>query len=284
MFFNQIKTLFLLGSLSALLLFMGRLIGGDRGLTVALIMALIMNFITYFFSDKIILRMYGAQPLNRATHAQVYQMVEELANTAKIPMPQLWYLPTTMANAFATGRNPQHASVAVTEGILQLLDPHELRGVLAHELSHIKNRDILVATVAATLATAISYLADMLRWSYIFGERDSENRSRSAGTLVAAILLPIGALLIQMAISRSREYLADESGADCCHDPLALASALEKISDHVQQQKIVPRSNAHTSTASIFFVYPFLSNGFVHLFSTHPPLKKRIERLRKMAR
>ena len=283
MFWNQIKTAFLLSTLSGLLLLMGNWIGGHNGLIFAFIMALAMNFFTYFYSDKLILRMYHAQPLDQSKYGYLYDMVGELANEANIPMPKLWYMPTPMANAFATGRNPKHSSVVVTEGILNLLDKDELHGVLAHELSHIKNRDILVATVAATIATAIGYLANILQWSVILGgSRDDNNRSSGIGALFVAILMPIAALLIQLAISRSREYLADETGAACSHNPLALASALEKISGNVKQQRVQPESLAHTSTASLFFVYPFTTNGFAHLFSTHPPIEKRIERLRNM--
>jgi heat shock protein HtpX len=230
--------------------------------------------------------MYSAQPLDKEKFSKVYDMVEELAHNAGIPMPKLWYLPTPMANAFATGRNPAHASVAVTQGILDILEEHELRGVIAHELGHIKNRDILIATVAATIATAIGYLANMIQWAVLFGGfggRDNENRNGGWGALIVALIMPIAAMLIQLAISRSREYLADESGANFAHDPLALASALEKLSDYSKVQHARPESPAQTATASMFIVYPFSGGGWINLFSTHPPMEKRIERLRKLA-
>jgi Zn-dependent protease with chaperone function len=228
--------------------------------------------------------MYGAQPLDAEKYKYIYDIVEELCANANMPMPKLWYIPTDMANAFATGRSPKHASVAVTQGILNILQEHELRGVLAHELSHVKNRDILIATIAATLATTIAYFADMIRWSMIFGSRDREDRGGGLGALAAIILMPIAAMLIQMAISRSREYLADESGAEISHDPLALASALERLQYHAQIQNAQPASQAQTSTASLFIVYPFSGKGIINMFSTHPPMEKRIQRLRDMAR
>lgn len=283
---NQFKTVVLLSSLSALFFLFGYLVGGSGGLWFAFVFSMAMNYFTYFFSDRMVLAMYGAQPLDRVRYANIYEMVQELCMTAQMPMPKLWYVATPMANAFATGRNPQHASVAVTQGILDILDEHELRGVLAHEISHVKNRDILVGTVAATLATAIGYLASMVRWSFIFGGlggRDERDRSGGFGALIAAIIMPLAAMLIQFAVSRSREYLADESGAKCCHDPLALASALEKLhqSSHVNEQEAP--SEAHAAAASLFIVYPFSAKGLVNLFSTHPPMEKRIARLRKMA-
>jgi heat shock protein HtpX len=286
MFANQFKTAILLASLSGLFLFMGHWVGGSNGLLFAFIFSMLMNFLAYFFSDKMVLAMYGAKPLDREQFGYIYDMIEELCNNANIPIPKLWYISTPMANAFATGRNPKHASVAVTQGILDVLEPHELRGVLAHELSHVKNRDILVGTIAATIATAIGYLANMLQWAFIFGGmggRDKDNRAGGFGALLVAIIMPIAASLIQLAISRSREYLADESGATISHDPLALASALEKLHMSTQKQHIEPESHAHTATASLFIVYPFSGKGIVNLFSTHPPMEKRIERLRKMA-
>lgn len=287
MFFNQFKTAILLACLSGIFMLMGSWIGGSTGLTVAFAIALLMNFITYFYSDKIVLAMYGAQPLDEQKFANVYDMVRDLCYQAQMPMPKLWYIPHAMANAFATGRNPEHASVAVTQGILDLLDEHELRGVLAHEISHIKNRDILIGTIAATLATAISYLANMLQWAAIFsvGSRNGDkDRSGGFGALITAIIMPIAATLIQLAISRSREYLADETGAHTCHDPLALASALEKLQRGAQRNPVEPSTPAHATAASLFIVYPFSGKGLAHLFSTHPPMEKRIERLRAMAR
>lgn len=284
MFWNQFKTVLLLSTLSGLLFLLGYGIGGSNGLVFAFIFSLIMNYVTYFFSDRMVLAMYQAQPLDRERFGNIYEMVEELCHTSQLPMPKLWYIPTSMANAFATGRNPEHASVAVTQGILDILDEHELRGVLAHEISHVKNRDILVGTIAATLATAISYLATMVRWSFIFGgSRDDRDHSNGLGALVAAIVMPLAAMLIQLAISRSREYLADESGAQCCHDPLALASALEKLHQSTQVHHEEPPTPAHASAASLFIVYPFSAKGLVNLFSTHPPMEKRVARLRKMA-
>lgn len=284
MFWNQCKTFILLFCLSALLFLVGHWIGGSSGLMFAFGFALIMNIVAYFYSDKLVLKMYKAVPLDQGKFGHIYDMVADLCHNANMPMPKLWYIKTSMANAFATGRNPKHASVAVTQGILETLEDYELRGVLAHELSHVKNRDILVATVAATIAMAIAYLADMFRWSLIFGGRDSRNRTGGLGAILIALLMPLAAMMIQLAISRSREYLADESGASISDDPLALASALEKLGNSAKAQKLKPTSNVQTSTASLFIVYPFLGSGFKNLFSTHPPMQKRIERLRKMAK
>jgi heat shock protein HtpX len=284
MFFNQMKTALLLGCLSGLFFLIGYGMGGSRGLVVAFIMAMLMNFFTYFWSDKLVLAMYGAQPLDPVQHANVYSIVGELCQNANIPLPKLWYIASPMANAFATGRNPQHASVAVTQGILDTLEEHELRGVLAHELAHVKNRDILIATVAATIATAIGYLANMMQWAFIFGDRDDRDRGGGWGALVAAIIMPIAAMFIQMAISRSREYLADERGSEFARDPLALASALEKLTHENKVQHIEPESTAHNASASLFIVYPFSAEGLITLFSTHPPIEKRIERLHELAK
>jgi heat shock protein HtpX len=285
MFLNQLKTAFLLGLLSGLFFLFGYWLGGEQGLLMALLLAGLMNLLAYFYSDRMVLAMYKAEPLDQGRYANIYKMIEELCVQAKIPMPKLWYIPTSMANAFATGRNPEHASVAVTQGILDALEPHELRGVLAHELSHVKNRDILVATVAATIAAAIGYLAHMLQWAVIFGgtrDRDG-NRSSGIGALFAAIIMPIAAMLIQLAISRSREYLADETGANISHDPLALASALEKLEAASKMAHLKPETPVETATASMFIVFPFTTDGLFQLFSTHPPMEKRIARLRRMA-
>lgn len=287
MFFNRLKTLALLVGLSGLLMLMGRWVGGTSGVKFAFIFAMVMNIFTYFFADKMVLRMYRAQPLDQHRFPEIYQMVEELSYKAHMPMPKLWYIPSPMANAFATGRSPKHASVAVTQGILDILEPYELRGVLAHEISHVKNRDILVGTIAATIAMAIGYLASILKWSFIFGgfggDRDRNRNGGGLAALLVAIIMPIAATLIQLAISRSREYLADESGARCSDDPLALASALEKLHYASRDMHLQPASHAQTATASLFIVNPFTSSAMVNLFSTHPPMEKRIERLRKMA-
>lgn len=286
MIWNQIKTVLLLGTLSGLLLFLGSYFGGTQGIHMALVFALIANGIAYFYSDKIVLRMYGAQPLDPERYAWIYDIVKELCHTMKIPMPKLWLINTAMANAFATGRNPQHASIAVTTGILELLDEDELRGVLAHELGHVVNRDILVSTIAATLAAAIGHLANWLYYASMFGGyRSSDRRDTPSplGLLLMSILVPIGATLIQLAISRSREYLADETGAHNCHDPLALASALKKLHENVHYAHLNKRDAQRASTAHLFIVYPFTADSWLTaLFSTHPPMKKRIERLEKM--
>lgn len=285
MFMDKFKTVLLLASLSGLLLAIGGLFGGTTGIHFALILALVMNGVIYFFSDRIVLSMYGATPLDQQEYAWIYDIVQELTQTMKIPMPKLWLIRTPMANAFATGRSPSHSSVALTTGILSILDRHELRGVLAHELSHIKNRDVLVATIAATIATAIGYLADMFQraafWASIRNDKDEKSGSPIASLLVA-IVVPIAATLIQLAISRSREYLADETGAQECHDPLALASALEKLHSHIPHAHLNPENTAQAGTASLFIVHPFNGKNALAWFSTHPPLHKRVERLKKI--
>jgi heat shock protein HtpX len=284
MFWNQFKTVLLLSGLSALLFLLGYWVGGRTGLIFAFGFSLLLNFVTYFYSDKIVLKLYKAQSLDQNKYSYVYDIVDELTQNAKMPMPKLWYIPTNMANAFATGRNPKHSSVAVTQGILDILDENELRGVLAHELSHVKNRDVLVATVAATIAMSIAYMADIIRWSFIFGGRSRDRQGGGWGAIFVAILMPVAATLIQLAISRSREYLADETGAKISHDPLALASALEKLQHNVRTNKFAPKNNVQTSTASLFIVYPFSAKGLTRLFSTHPPMEKRIAKLRSMVK
>ncbi|MCK5632491.1 zinc metalloprotease HtpX [bacterium] len=285
MFLNWIKTAILLAALSGLLLFFGAQFGGYSGLQFAFIMALVMNGIAYFFSEKIVLRLYKAQPLNKTDYASVYATVKELSDAMKIPMPKLWLINNSMANAFATGRNPKHASIAITSGIIHILNEDELRGVLAHELAHIKNRDILISTIAATIATAIGYMASMLRYFAFWGALGGGSRRRNGNPLfmiLVAILMPIAAALIQLAISRSREFLADETGASYCKDPLALASALQKLHDSARISPLDPNQNSKASTASLFIVHPFSGKGMLSLFSTHPPVAKRIARLRKM--
>ncbi len=286
MFFNQIKTLILLSFLSGIFIFLGYFVGGGDGIFMALILATVMNFVSYFWSDKIVLAMYGAKPLDRNRFEYIYEIIDELCNTMRMPKPKLWYIESDMANAFATGRNPTNASVAVTSGILELLDKHELRGVLAHEISHVANRDILIGTVAAVIASAIGYLAYMLRWAAFWGSgsRDGKNRDNGLAVFVLAIFVPIIATLIQLAISRSREYLADETGAKCCKDPLSLASALEKLEHGAKDYNCEPESAMEASIASLFIVYPFSGKNLLNLLSTHPPMADRISRLRKMAR
>lgn len=283
---NKIKTLVLLAALSGLFMFIGSLIGGNQGITIALCMALLMNGIAYFFSDKIVLAMYGARPLDPVQHAHIVATVQELSDRMQLPLPRLWIIDTPVANAFATGRNPHHSSIALTTGIMQLLEPHELRGVLAHEMSHIYNRDILVSTIAATFATAIGYVAHMAQniyfWQSIQGKREKDNHNLIS-MLIVAILMPLAATILQLAVSRSREYLADETGAHACHDPLALAGALQKLHNNVKQHHFHETDAARASTATLFIVHPFSkTGGILELFATHPPLEKRIARLHKM--
>jgi heat shock protein HtpX len=246
---------------------------------LAFLLALGMNFFGYWYSDKIVLRMYGAQEVSPAEAPQLHQMVEELAREAGVPKPKVYIIPDDSPNAFATGRNPQHAAVAATEGIMRLLTPTELKGVLAHELGHVRNRDILISTIAATMAGAIMILADIARLGAIFGMgRDDDEGPGLLGVIVMSIIAPIAAMLIQMAISRSREYLADETGAQLSHNPESLARALEKLSMGAQR---VPM-NASPATAHMFIVNPLTGSSLMNLFSTHPPLEERIARLRAM--
>lgn len=286
MWYNQFKTVLLLSSLSGLMMFMGYLLGGRDGITTAFLFSLIINAVTYFFSDKIVLSMYKAQRLDESKYENIYTLVGDLAHQMKIPMPKLWLVNTPVANAFATGRNPKNASVAVTSGILNILDEEELRGVLAHELSHVINRDILVSTIAATLASTISYVAQMMRFTAFTRQSEDSNNRRTnpIGMLAAVVLMPIAASLIQLAISRSREYLADETGAETTHEPLALAAALEKLENSVQRNHFDQRETGKASTSSLFIVNPFLGGGLMALFSTHPPMAQRIARLREMSR
>ncbi len=274
---NTLKTTFLLTVLTLLLMFIGRVFGGQNGMLLALILAAVMNFVSYFYSDKIALAMYRAQPVTREELPRAYQIVERLTQKIGIPMPKMYVIPTESPNAFATGRNPQHASVAVTHGILGLLNDDELEGVLAHELGHVRNRDILISSIAATVAGAITFLAHMARWGMIFGgyERDRDSRGGGISALFMVILAPIAAMLIQLAVSRSREYQADESGAHFTGNPYALASALAKLDTY---SKRVPMQ-ATPSTAHLFIIAPFLGQSLMSLFSTHPPIAKRIERL-----
>lgn len=280
--FNQLKTVILLASLSGILLLLGGLFAGSTGVTIAFILSIIMNAVSYFYSDKIVLSMYRAQPLSESQFPELFAMVRELTTRMSLPMPKLWIVNTRMANAFATGRNPQHSSVVVTDGILSILDMNELRAVLAHELGHVKNRDILVSTIAATIATAIGYVASMAKYAAFFSSSDRRQRSNPLGLLIAAVLMPIAATLIQLSISRSREYLADETGAHVCEDPLALASALSKLEKNIPQEHLDSQDTLHASTAPLFIVHPFLNEGLMSLFMTHPPTRKRIERLQSI--
>ncbi len=284
MVFNQFKTFLLLAAMSGLLLLAGSAIGGSSGIKIALLLALIMNIISYFYSDKIVLSLYNAQPLDKNQFSWLHSIVQDLTQKMGLPMPKLWVIDTPMANAFATGRNSDHASVAVTTGILDILDERELRGVLAHELGHVKNRDILISTVAATMSTAIGYLANMVRFAAIYGASDDRNRRTNPfASLLVIIFMPLAAMLLQMAVSRSREYLADETGAEYSEDPLALASALEKLHYSVQRAHLDNQADANkASTATLFIVNPFTAQGIIALFSTHPPMQERIKRLRQM--
>ena len=272
---NTFKTAFLLTLLTLLLMFIGRAFGGQNGMLLALGLAAVMNFISYFYSDKIALAMYRAQPVTREQLPRAYGAVERLTQKIGIPMPKIYVIPNESPNAFATGRNPSHASVAMTQGILDLLNDEELEGVLAHELGHVNNRDILISSVAATVAGAITMLASMGRWAMIFGgmggDRD-DRRGGGLGALLMLILAPIAASLIQLAVSRSREYQADATGAHFTGNPYALASALSKLDVYSRR---LPMQGT-PSTAHLFIVQPLLGMNLGNLFSTHPPIAKRI--------
>lgn len=275
---NTFKTAFLLTLLTLLLMFIGRAFGGQNGMILALGLAVVMNFVSYFYSDKIALAMYRAQPVTREELPRAYEIVERLTQKIGIPMPKIYVIPTDSPNAFATGRNPRHASVAVTQGILNLLNDEEMEGVLAHELGHVNNRDILISSVAATIAGAVTMLASMGRWAMIFGGMGGDREERGGGGLAALfmlILAPIAATLIQLAVSRSREYQADASGAHYTGNPYALASALSKLDTYSRRLPM----QATPSTAHLFIIQPLLGMNFGNLFSTHPPIAKRIERL-----
>ena len=273
---NNLKTVLLLGLLTGIILFIGSF-WGQQGLTIALVMSIAMNFASYFFSDKIALSMYHAQPVEREQAPQIYRILDFLCARNGIPMPKVYIVPDESPNAFATGRNPQHASVAITEGARRLLNEEEITGVLAHELAHVKNRDILISSVAATLAGIIMWVANMARFAAIFGggrDRDDEGGG-GLGGLVTIIVAPIAAMLIQMWISRTREYQADASAAETAGSPRGLASALQKLENY---SKRIPM-DASPSTAHMFIMHPFSGRSLMNLFSTHPPTQKRIERL-----
>lgn len=276
---NRLKTTMLMGLLTGLLIVIGGAIGQQAGLFLAFILALVMNFVSYWFSDKIVLSMYGAQEIGAQDDPRLYGMVERLADKAGLPMPKVYLIQDDSPNAFATGRNPKHAAVAATTGIMRLLTDDELAGVMAHELAHVKNRDTLIQTVASTIGGAITYLAHMA--IYMTGGHDDEEGGLGiVGSILMMILAPIAAMLIQMAISRSREYVADEGGAEICGNPLFLARALQKLE---RGSQVVPM-DANPATASLFIVNPLTGGSFSSLFSTHPPIQVRVERLEEMAR
>ena len=279
---NVFKTGLLLAVLTVMLVLIGGAIGGRQGMLVAFFVAVVMNFVSYWFSDKMVLAAYGAQPIEEAAAPRLYAIVHRLATRAGIPMPRVYLIPSETPNAFATGRNPEHAVVAVTEGIMRILDEEELEGVLAHELSHVKNRDVLISTIAATLAGAITYLAHMAQWAAMFGGRgrdDEEGGSNPIAMILLAVLAPIAALLVQMAVSRSREFQADATGAKVAGKSWGLMKALEKLQMANQQ---MPMADATPATAHLFIVNPLSGTTLMRLFSTHPPLEERIARLRAM--
>lgn len=278
---NMLKTTVLMVGLTLVLVWAGAALGGRSGMTMALVFAMAMNLFTYWFSDKIVLKMYKAQEVSENAAPELYSTVRRLAQKAEIPMPKVYIIEQDQPNAFATGRNPSHAAVAVTTGIMRILSREELEGVIAHELAHVKHRDILIGTIAATVAGAISYLAHMAQWAMIFGGRsdDDEGGNPMAG-IVMMIVGPIAAMLIQMAISRSREYAADEGGARLAGNPRYLASALKKL-DMTSRQ--IPM-DAQPATAHMFIVNPLSGGGLLKLFSTHPPVEERIARLEAMGR
>jgi len=278
---NALKTTFLLALLTGIILAIGRYFGGPQGLVIAFGFAVLMNFGSYWFSDKIVLSMYRAKPVSMQEAPELYAIVQNLAVKAQIPMPKIYVIESDSPNAFATGRNPAHAAVAVTSGILRIMNRDEIEGVLAHELSHVKHRDILIGSIAATLAGAIMMIADMARWAAIFGGFNRDERDNGGGmlgTLALAILAPIAAMLIQMAISRSREFEADAGAARITHNPLALASALERLAAGSARVPL----NASPQTAHMFIVNPLSARGFANWFSTHPPVEERVRRLRSM--
>ncbi len=275
------KTAMLLAVLTAMLVLLGGAIGGQQGMLVAFVLALAMNFFSYWFSDRIVLAMYRAQPIDEAQSPRLFATVRRLATRAGIPMPRVYLIPSETPNAFATGRNPAHAAVAVTEGIMRLLDEEELEGVLAHELAHVTNRDVLISTLAATLAGAITYLAHMAQWAAFFGggrSDDDEHGSNPIAMVLMAVLAPLAAMLVQLAVSRSREFAADATGARVAGKTWGLAKALEKL--HMAQH--VTPMNANPATAHLFIVNPLSGRAMATLFSTHPPLEERIARLRAM--
>ncbi|MGZ9243788.1 MAG: zinc metalloprotease HtpX [Candidatus Binatia bacterium] len=287
---NGFRTTILLAVLTALVVWIGQMVGGPNGAVIALIFAGAMNFISYWFSDKIVLKMYGGQQITANDDPELYSLVQELAGKGGLPMPKVYVIPEDAPNAFATGRNPEHAAVAVTQGIRRILNKRELAGVLAHELSHVKNRDILISSIAATLAGAISYMAQMAQFAAIFGggrsRDDGEGNGGGGifGLLFMMIVAPIAAMLIQMAVSRSREYMADATGAKISGDPLALANALRKLHMGAQNIPLQVSPATQNATAHMFIVSPLSGGGLASLFSTHPAMEERIARLEAMAK
>jgi heat shock protein HtpX len=279
---NGFKTVILMTIMMVLFLFVGNLLGGQQGMMMAFIFSLVINFGAYWFSDKIVLTMYRAQQVTREEQPQLYDIVEKLTSKAELPMPKVYIMENPTPNAFATGRNPNNGVVAVTTGIMKILNREELEGVIAHELSHIKNRDILVGTIAATLVGTITFIARMAGYAAMFGgsSRDNDKGGNLFYELALLIVAPIAAVLIQMAISRSREYMADESGARISGKPMGLANALSKLS---QANKMLPMAHAGTSSAHMFIVNPLSGRSMMKLFSTHPPIEERIERLKEIA-
>jgi len=280
---NYMKTTLLLGILSALLVLFGQFIGGSNGAITFLIIAAVMNFVSYWFSDKIVLMMYQAKQVDEDGAPRLFAIVKRLAENANLPMPKVYIVENATPNAFATGRNPEHASVAATTGILNILTDDELEGVMAHELSHVRNRDILISSIAATIAGAITMIANVVQWGAMFGgasRGNDEDRGGMVAAIAMAIVAPIAAMVIQMAISRSREYAADYAGAQLCKKPLSLASALSRLDQTVRQ---IPMQGASPSTAHLFIVNPF-HGGLAGLFSTHPPMEERIRRLEQLSR
>lgn len=276
---NTLKTMILMVTLTLMLVGVGAILGGRTGMTIALVMAFGMNFVTYWFSDKIVLKMYGAKHVSETDAPELYGLVRRLALKANLPMPKVYIIDADQPNAFATGRNPKHGAVAVTTGIMRILSKEELEGVIGHELAHIKHRDILVSTIAAAIAGAVSYLAQMAQWSMLFGgHRDDEEGSNPIAAIAMMIIGPIAAMIVQMAISRSREYGADAGGAQIAGNPLYLANALKKL--HMASQRIPMHTNPATS--HMFIVNPLSGGGFLKLFSTHPPIEERIARLEDM--
>lgn len=279
---NSMKTVLLMSVLTVMLVFAGNLLGGNGGMMMAFALAVVMNFGSYWFSDKIVLAMYRAKEITRDENPEIFSIVQDLTMRANLPMPKIYIVPGEQPNAFATGRDPHHAAVAVTEGILRLMPKNELRGVLAHELAHVKHRDILVSSIAATFAGAISMIANMAQWAMIFGggrANDDEGRNPIAG-IAMMIVAPIAAMLVQMAISRSREFAADEGGAKMSGDPMALAHALKRL--HTASEQI-PMESATPATAHMFIVNPLSGGAFMSLFSTHPPMEERVARLEQLA-